>query len=388
MKICVVVCNSIWFDPRVNKQIESYLRNNEVELSCVGVKCNRYNAEKINQLKCPVSIVEVPEIYRKKLSSPISKLKRERAINHLISSEIIKQNPDIIHANDLDALIPSMIAAKKLRCKIVYDSHEIYLENPYILNNKMYYTYLSYCEKKCIKKSDIMICVSNAAADYFSRRYKISKPLVITNCISREAKYDKLPKCECFEVLNQGIFTESRGYDILAQTCKYISAYPDIRLAVRGFGKIEEELHSIISNMENKDQFIFYPSADVKDMIPLASKSSVGIAITEPICINFKLSVSNKLFEYAAAGLPVIMSDIPEHRYLNEMHNIGIILPQCTAMELGKAIIRLYKDKRLYEELSQNALKLSEKINWEGEFEKLMQLEKKLINKDRLSDII
>ena len=112
----------------------------------------------------------------------------------------------------------------------------------------------------------------------------------------------------------------------------------------------------------------------------MAAKSHVGVAITVPICLNFKLSVSNKLFEYASAGLPVIMSDIPEHRYLNEKYNFGIIIPQDTPEEFAKAAIRLYQDKELYNTLARNAQRLSAEVNWETEFGRLIEAEKKLLN--------
>ena len=49
MKVCDVVLNSIWYDPRVRKQIVEYQTNN-VDVVAVGLKCSRYNAEKVKLL--------------------------------------------------------------------------------------------------------------------------------------------------------------------------------------------------------------------------------------------------------------------------------------------------------------------------------------------------
>ena len=111
----------------------------------------------------------------------------------------------------------------------------------------------------------------------------------------------------------------------------------------------------------------------------MASRSHVGVAITEPICLNFELSVSNKLFEYASAGLPVIMSDIPEHRYLNEKYGFGIVLPDNKPETFAQAVIRLYKDKEFYSRCAENARRLSEEVNWENEFGKLISWEKQIV---------
>ena len=110
----------------------------------------------------------------------------------------------------------------------------------------------------------------------------------------------------------------------------------------------------------------------------MAAKAWVGLAITESISLNFELSVSNKIFEYAAAGLPVIMSNIPEHRYLNSKYDFGIILPNDTAEEIAKAVLTLYNDPALYAKYSANAKILSREVNWDVEFQRLLEIEKKL----------
>ena len=120
----------------------------------------------------------------------------------------------------------------------------------------------------------------------------------------------------------------------------------------------------------------------MEELIPYASRAYVGLAITEAISINFKLSVSNKIFEYAAAGLPVIMSDIPEHRYLNEKYQFGIILPLNTPEELAKAIERLVSDETFYQVCRNNAMKMSTEVNWESHFSKLLQVERQLVGEE------
>ena len=51
MKIAVIVKNSIWYDPRVRKQLFEYIRRGE-NVSAVGVKDARYNREAVISLPC------------------------------------------------------------------------------------------------------------------------------------------------------------------------------------------------------------------------------------------------------------------------------------------------------------------------------------------------
>lgn len=377
MRVCDVVLNSIWYDPRVRRQIKEY-RAQDVEISCVGLHCNRYDAEKVAQIPCPATIVDTPEKYKGRQKNPLKKFLRELARNRAICDAIIECQPDVIHANDLDALIPAYMAAKKLKCALVYDSHEVYVENFYNGGYKLYAAFLKLTERRLCKKIDKMVCVSHAAAEYFAKEYKISMPMVLTNCSLKSEQCIQDEKNPGFEVLNHGQFYAGRGYDIMVEASQHLKAYPEIKLAMRGFGVMEQQLRDRTEELK-ANNVIFYPKVLVEELIPYASRSMVGVAMTEAICLNFKLSVSNKLFEYASAGLPVIMSDIPEHRYLNEKYNFGIVLPENTPEEFAKAVVRLYEDKQLYTRLAENAKKLSDEVNWETEFSRLIEWERSIV---------
>lgn len=384
MRVCDVVMNSIWYDPRVRRQLVEY-RNANVDVLGIGLKCSRFDAEKILDIPVPVKIVALPDRFLGK-QNVWGKIVRRYLQFKLIRDEIIAANPDIIHANDLDALIPSYFAQRKLKCHLLYDSHEVYAEN---FQNKgkllaFISCILSGIEKRLVKKVDQMVCVSHAAAEYFESTYHIVKPLVVTNCaLASDYTFDaSLEKNEGFEVLNHGQFYEGRGYDIMAQACDYFADYPNIRLAVRGFGKMESVLHEMVAQCSHKEQFRFYPRVLVQELIPMAAKSHVGVAITEPICLNFELTVSNKLFEYAAAGLPVIMSDLPEHRFLNHKYDFGLILPENTPEAFAEAVKLLHDNQQLYQRLSSNAKKMTRELTWENEFQKLLLVERAMLERN------
>lgn len=381
MKVCDVVLNSIWYDPRVRKQIVEYMAAG-IDVTAVGLKCPRYDKEKIKLIPCEALIVNIDSSFDGQQKGIIRKLKRERLRINAVKEAILRIRPDIIHANDLNALIPAFAASRKLGCRLVYDSHEINVEN-YTTNGKSSVAgFMKAVEKYIVKRVDLMVCVSHAASDYFSSEYGIKKPMVVTNCaLKKETLTEECEKHPGFEIINHGQFYPGRGYEEMIDAAELTSGYPDIKICVRGFGRLEASMQSKVKE-KKLENFIFYPPVNVEQLIPEASHSHVGVAITKPICLNFKLSVSNKLFEYAAAGLPVIMSDIPEHRYLNDKYNFGLIIPENTPGALADAAIKLYLDKDLYNKLSENAKLMSQELNWENEFQKLINAEKNIIKTD------
>lgn len=379
MKVCDVVCNSIWYDPRVRKQLIEY-KNNGIDICAVGLKCHRYDKEKINQIPCRVNVVTIDDSFDGKQKGVLRKLWREHLRNKAIKDAVLAEVPDVIHANDLDALMAVYPAYKKLKCKLIYDSHEICTENAGVIRRYSFaLPLIKIYEKYMIKHLQQMICVSNAAADYFVQKYKVKRPLVVTNCSLASEVVEAENKNDGFEVLNHGQFYDGRGYDIMVESLPLLKDYPEIKLALRGFGYLEETLRQRAKELGDEN-IIFYPKVLVQELIPEATKSMLGVAITEGTCINFELSVSNKLFEYASAGLPVIMSDIPEHRYLNDKYQFGIVIADNTPKAFADAVIKLYTDKELYDKCAKNAKKLSDEINWENEFGKLIAVERDLFS--------
>lgn len=375
IKVCDIVRNSVWYDPRVNKQLQEYIAH-DFEVHIVGEEDDRTNYDEINKLPGFSHIVTIPNKYYKR-QNKINTVWREAFINKCLVNEIIKCKPDIIHANDLNALLPAFIASRKIGAKVIYDTHEIFLENNFVYKSFLLRFFWGIVEKLLIRKVDKVVCVSHAASEYLSNKYKIVTPMVVTNCV-RKYSIGNNNKSQRFEVLNHGVFYAGRGYDLMIEAAKSLTV-PDICYVLRGFGKMENELRTSVEE-NSLENVCFAPPVKVHELIPSAETSHVGLAITIPYCLNFKLSVSNKLFEYAAAGLPVIMSDIPEHRYLNDKYNFGIILKDNTPDALNEAVLKLYSDKDLYKTLSKNALIMSHDINWEKEFQKLIDFEISILN--------
>ncbi len=379
MRVCDVVLNSIWYDPRVRKQIVEY-KNNQIDVAAVGMKCTRYDAAKVANIPCEATIVQIDPAFDGQQKSVYRKLKREWLRIKGVRDAIVRSRPDIIHANDLNALIPSYLAARKCKCKLIYDSHEINVENYTAEGKSKIAGLMRAVEKFLVRRVDLMVCVSNAAAEYFAAEYGIEKPMVVTNCsLKREMVTAGIQKHPGFEILNHGQFYPGRGYEQMIGAAGLLKDCKEIQLAIRGFGRLEEAMRRTVAE-EKLENFVFYPPVNVEMLIPEAAASHVGVAFTEPICLNFKLSVSNKLFEYAAAGLPVILSDIPEHRYLNDKYHFGVILEANTPEALKKAVLQMYTDKAFYEECRNNAIAMSEELNWENAFAKLIAFEETLVS--------
>ncbi|GAT72196.1 glycosyl transferase family 1 [Microbacterium sp. HM58-2] len=86
-------------------------------------------------------------------------------------------------------------------------------------------------------------------------------------------------------------------------------------------------------------------------------------------------SLPTKMFEYFAAGLPVIASDFPLWRRIVSDHECGILVDSSEPAAIARAVGRYAEDPELWRSHSRNARSLAvEELNWAPEGRKLVEL--------------
>jgi glycosyltransferase involved in cell wall biosynthesis len=123
----------------------------------------------------------------------------------------------------------------------------------------------------------------------------------------------------------------------------------------------------------------------LKDFIPHRevaselSKAKVGI-IPLPDLPKFHNNIPQKLFEFMALGIPVVLSDLPPSRpFVGDGRSAIMVAPNDHAA-YADALIRLLRNPRLREEMGREGKKrVREQYNWEKESQKLLNLYRELL---------
>lgn len=371
-KICMLVTNSVRKDPRVRKEAMSALAAGH-DVTVIGIKDQNYEKSFVENAPYRIILID-PIINSHKRFSPawfIKGIMKANRYNNEFIKHVVLINPDIIHSNDYDTLLAGYKSSKRCNSKLVYDSHEIATGSILAEKYRIVKWYIKKREGRIIKKAYAVISVSNAAADYLKSLYHIDRPFVITNCPQYHAiNNDKLN--DSFEVLYQGIMSNGRGYEEFIKSAKY--THEGIKFIVRGYGETKNELIEL-ANSEGVSDHVYFPDpVEINELVTVAANSSVGVVLTKNVCVNYNMTVSNKLFEYLQAGLPVILSNVKEHVYLNEKYNIGIVINEVTPETIAEAINKLYSDKSLYNTLKSNVIKSRQLLSWESFEKKLLDI--------------
>ncbi len=371
MRVIIMVQNSLIKDPRVQRST-SLAHEYGDEVCFVGLKDQYYTPERMAQFPFDTWLVEVdPKYYREGLSLA-KKLWRELYVVLSLARQCRALRADVIHANDFDTVPSAWLASLFRKTKVVYDSHEVYTENYEIAQNPLMQRIVRWAESFLIRRVAQVVSVSHAASRQLASMYYIPTPMVVTNCAYRCQVDLDARKHAGFEVLYHGKMTPNRGYEEFVLAAEHIP--PGVKLVLRGFGVSEDALRQLVTDHKLEDRVRFAPAVEIAELIPAATESHVGVVLTKPVCLNYEYTVSNKLFEYLSAGIPVILSSVAEHVYLVEKYHFGLLVAEVTPEQVGAAITRLANDPQLYQELRANAIAAAKELCWEVEGKKFVDL--------------
>ncbi|MEM1217089.1 MAG: glycosyltransferase, partial [Bacteroidota bacterium] len=108
-------------------------------------------------------------------------------------------------------------------------------------------------------------------------------------------------------------------------------------------------------------------------------EAKIGMANLQNVA-NFRVAYLIKIFEYMAAGLPVIATNFPLWQTIIEQHECGLTIPPDDPSALVAAIDHLLDNPEQATQMGQNGRRAVEKhYNWEQEEQKLLALYTQLL---------
>ncbi|WP_299180338.1 glycosyltransferase [uncultured Chryseobacterium sp.] len=273
----------------------------------------------------------------------------------------------ILHANDVDALLPNYLIAKKLNIPLVFDSHEIFSEMPAI-QGKMSQKLWRYLEKSIIPKIEFMITASESYAKWFQRKYKIN-PVVVQNAPVRRDFLMEVPENKPKIILYQGVINPFRGIDKAILAMHHLN---NAVLKIVGDGPRKKEYEDLVirENLQGKVQFL--GKIKPEDLRKITITADVGISIEENGGDSYLYSLPNKILDYIQSRVPLVMADLPEMQNIRRQFEIGEIIKDHRPKNIAAAIESvLSKGRKNYMDELEKAANV---FCWENEEVKLLKV--------------
>jgi glycosyltransferase involved in cell wall biosynthesis len=379
--ICFTFLGDIQYDSRLYRCAKSLLeRGFRVSAVTIGEKGRQTSTDPSG------GRLDLPGINLKRVSLPQVASGKHRFLSFYLRSlwPTLKTNANCYFASDLYSLPIAYLAAKLRHAKLAYDSRELYSSIAALHHRRQTQRFWSYVERKIIPRTDAVFTVNDSLAESISNRFSIEKPTTLLNCPPRQSvrKSNRLrtvlPIPQGTRILlYQGGLQSGRGIHIMLSLAKKV---PDAVLVLMGNGNLRGEILEIIKGEKLEQKVFLLDAVPVGQLLSFTSSADVGLCLIQNLGASYYYSLPNKLFEYVAAGVPVVASNFPEIASFVESDKVGLVAEPDNEDEVVRAIEQLLTNPEMHREFVDNCLKAAERYTWENESLKLVRAIENLID--------
>ncbi len=274
---------------------------------------------------------------------------------------------NILVSIDADTLLSVSLLAFFKRCKHVHDAHELFTQVPELIGRKNTQKVWQKIEQFCLPKVDLFYTVSNALKAYYQAYYAKEIHLIKNVPTSKPLDNSILKQ---YDVIYQGAINKGRGLLELIDAAKIAQ----FSLCIVGTGDLDQEIADAVNNQSNIKLLGAIPPATLH---ALTQSAKIGFNMLDNTSKSYAGALPNKTFDYMMAGIPQLISNSSELVLLNNAYHFAVET-QLNANAIAQSIQVLLHDGELLKQLSINAIKASELLNWEQESKKLIELYQKI----------
>lgn len=281
---------------------------------------------------------------------------------------------EVVIANDLPQLGAGVAAAQCNGSALIYDAHELY---PQQIALRAQSAELEAIERQLIHHADAVVTVNDSIADLMAMTYGCRRPHVVLNCPSGR-HYQGLPTddgrlrkaagvpANTRILLYQGGMVAHRSLVELVDGMTHVRT-ADVALVLMGpRGTLGDALearaaaHGLLGH-----RVFFVPEMPASELLAWTVGADAGI-IPYPHCdMNTLMCTPNKLFEFLAAGLPILASHGVELRRFVGDQGVGMNAVMQTAADVGRAIDTFFAGP--HQQWQVRVAELSARYTWEHE---------------------
>ena len=281
---------------------------------------------------------------------------------------------DVLVSNDLDTLPAVYMASRIKNTVVVYDSHEYFTEVPELKNRRLVRRIWERIESRMLPHIHFSSTVSSPIAEAYRKKYNIHME-VIRNLPFRKTTEAEptfhLRKHSEKIILYQGALNMGRGLEMAIKAMQYTE---DIRLVIIGQGDVETALKELTRSLGLTQKVTFTGRISPEKLFDYTVQADLGISLEEDLGLNYRFALPNKVFDYIQAGVPVLVSDLPEVKSLVLQYDVGIINNTKTPVELATLFTHILGDESKIQTWKLNLKKAAAELCWENEEPKLVNL--------------
>ena len=294
-----------------------------------------------------------------------------------VYQKALEVDADIYEFHDPELLPYGLKLAKKGK-KVIFDSHEDYptqiMEKewiPTLLRRIISSAYRAY-ETHVVKQLDAVLfpCTKNGINIFENRAKQV---VILSNAVMLEEMTP--PQQEAQKsgdtICCTGSLTYQRGITHLIRAAHQAG----VKLILAGQYSSEEYRRELEAMPEYSCvEYLGYIGR--QELAQVYARSSIGMSTILNVGQYASLDkFPTKVYEYMAAGLPVIVSDYPFMRRSVQQDDFGIAVDPADVQAVAQAIGAILSDPQRAQQMGENGRQaVLQKYNWDIELKKLLEL--------------
>ena len=272
---------------------------------------------------------------------------------------LLALDADIYHAHELWMLESCALAARARNARLCYDSHELEAHRNLdwcTASNRQRVSY----EKRYIHAADAVFTVSPGVARELMQIYGLPRVGLLRNTpwLARLrdaprglratlALADDVPL-----VVYTGLVTINRGLELVVRA---LMTLPGFHLAMVGRAEplVATALATLANSLGVTARIHQLSPVPPEELIHFIASADVAVIAAPDVCLSYRYSLPNKLFEALFANLPLVTSDLEDMRAFVTSHGVGEVFGAGNVAALSAALHLVVEQRGCYVDLEQ-----------------------------------
>lgn len=381
-KIVMLLSNAFRPDPRVLKEANSLAAAGyQVSILCWDRLAELPPAETLPSGVQVTRIQNVPSAY----GIGMGQLLRLPQFWRLLLPHIREIQPDLLHCHDFDTLPAGLLWGKLHGTPVIYDAHEYYADlcKPRLhgLSGNMLYRLIRRAELIGARLSSAVVTVDDTLGGIYRRLNR--RVLIIGHYPSITLAEQAAPvfSHDQLNLLYVGRISSDRGMLVYLELLRelLVRGVP-AQLHLAGVMTPQAEVEIFAANLPDLEDHVTQHGWITYDHLPeLLAQADIGLSILLPEP-RYVAALPVKLFEYMAAGLPVIASNFPSIARVISLADCGLLVdPTRDLATIADTLQSWWQQPAIPIRLGANGRNaILEQYNWEMLASQLDQLYKSL----------
>ena len=296
-----------------------------------------------------------------------------------LAAGALRAHPDVIIGFDPEAMPAALEAKAQTGARFIYDAHEYHsAEAP---DEPARGEWVARLESRLGPHLDGFVTVNKSIAALYARDGRITRPaLVVRNSVDPFPPHDGVDRlrpalgvpADEKILLYHGALRPMRGLPDLAELSHVLPG--GWTIGVMGEGAMRTEIEA----RADLDRLRFIPPVPHSDLPLWLPTATLGAVLYEGVGENQINCTPNKLWEYAAAGVPILARDLPELAAAVREAGMGLLVSEGeTIADIARQLADL--DSQWLTQASSAARRFATGNDWAREVQPLVDLVRELV---------